>query len=106
MSRRGEATEAPPPRRLLESRRRGEVAFSRDLTSAAAVAAAVAALALGGPALAARAVTYLRAAPGAATDPGAAGHAGGAALAGAMAAGARALALPLGTAMAAALLVG
>ena len=37
----GEPTEEPTPKRLEEARRRGEVAFSRDSTSAAAMTAAI-----------------------------------------------------------------
>ena len=55
-----DATEEPTPRRLAEARRRGEVAFSRELSSAAALLAAVAVLVGDGPALVARAVATLR----------------------------------------------
>jgi flagellar biosynthesis protein FlhB len=44
----GEATEAPTPRRLAEARRRGEVACSRELCGAVALAAGLLALAAGG----------------------------------------------------------
>jgi len=47
----GARTEAPTPRRLAAARRRGEVARSPGLTSAAALAAGLAALAATGPAL-------------------------------------------------------
>jgi len=50
----------PTPRRVEEARRRGEVAFSRDLTSAAAMAAAIVALVMQGPALTARLFGYFR----------------------------------------------
>jgi flagellar biosynthesis protein FlhB len=56
-----EATEDPTPRRLAEARRRGEVAFSRELSSGAALTAAVAVLAWDAPALVARAVAAFRA---------------------------------------------
>jgi len=87
---------------LLEARRRGEVAFSRDLGSASAVAAAVVALMVGGPALVLRLVAYQRAALGAA----AAGGDPGPALAAGLAVGARVLAWPLVTAAAVALGLG
>lgn len=45
-------TEAPTPRRLREARRRGEIACSRELTSAAALVGGVVACAIGGPAMA------------------------------------------------------
>jgi flagellar biosynthesis protein FlhB len=101
-ARRGEPNLPPTPRRLREARRRGEVAFSRDLTSAAAVAAAVGVLWLGGGAPAARAVAYFREALQAAvtsSDPVRA-------LDAALVVGARALAPPLLAAAAAALLLG
>ncbi|GEJ55578.1 EscU/YscU/HrcU family type III secretion system export apparatus switch protein [Anaeromyxobacter diazotrophicus] len=53
-----ERTEQPTPRRLREARRRGEVASSRELTGAAALAAGLAALAVTGPG-AARALAAL-----------------------------------------------
>jgi flagellar biosynthesis protein FlhB len=104
VARAGEPTFEPSARRLAEARRRGEVAFSRALTSAAAAAAAVLALALGGGALCARLVAYLRAALGAAVAGGSADAAG--ALAGAGGELARLLAVPLGAAALAALAVG
>ena len=45
-------TEPPTPRRLRQARRRGEIASSRELTSAAALVAGVAGLVLAGPATA------------------------------------------------------
>ena len=57
-----DATEEPTPRRLDEARRRGEVAYSRELSAAAALLAAIVVLAADAPALAARAVATLRAA--------------------------------------------
>jgi flagellar biosynthesis protein FlhB len=102
---RGEPTEAPTPRRLREARRRGEVATSGELTSAAGAAAAVAALAFGGPALVHGLSAYLRAALQAAPAAGD-GVDVAAALGGGLAAGGHALALPLAAAAAAALAVG
>lgn len=61
---RGEATEEPTPRRLAEARRRGEVAVSRELSSAAALAGAVLVLGWDAPAAIARAVEGMRAALG------------------------------------------
>ncbi|HUL60297.1 MAG TPA: EscU/YscU/HrcU family type III secretion system export apparatus switch protein [Anaeromyxobacteraceae bacterium] len=49
----GDRTEQPTPRRLREARRRGEVARSRDLSSAAALLSGLAAVAAAGPATAA-----------------------------------------------------
>jgi flagellar biosynthesis protein FlhB len=66
----GEATEAPTARRLAEARRRGEVAFSRELSASAGLLAAVAVLAWEAPALVARAVAVLRASLGAAVAGG------------------------------------
>jgi flagellar biosynthesis protein FlhB len=57
-----EATEEPTPRRLAEARRRGEVAFSRELVGAAAFGAAVLVLAWDAPAELAAAVGVMRAA--------------------------------------------
>jgi type III secretion protein U len=56
-----DATEEPTPRRVAEARRRGEVAFSRELTSAAGLVAALAVLTWDAPALLARFVATLRA---------------------------------------------
>src|SRR6266536_2584971 len=56
-----ERTEEPTPKRLEEARRRGEVAVSRDATSAAAMTAAIVALVLQGPALTARLLAYWKA---------------------------------------------
>jgi flagellar biosynthesis protein FlhB len=55
-----DATEEPTPRRLAEARRRGEVAVSRELSSAAALLAAVVVLAWDAPALTARSVATFR----------------------------------------------
>lgn len=66
-----EATEDPTPRRLAEARRKGEVAFSRELASSAALVAAVVVLAADAPAALGRWVELLRAAMGgAAAEPG------------------------------------
>ena len=54
-----ERTEEPTPKRLEDARRRGEVAFSRDATSAAAMTAAIVALVLQGPTLTARLLVLL-----------------------------------------------
>jgi flagellar biosynthesis protein FlhB len=103
MARAEEATEDPTPRRLAEARRRGEVAFSRELGAAAALAAAVAVLAADAPAALARWMEAMRGALGAAV----AGTAGGASLGWAGASLAlRMLAPPLGAAMIVALLLG
>jgi type III secretion protein U len=67
---RGEATEAPTPRRLAEARRRGEVAASRELPSAAALAAAVLVLSWDAPAAVSRAIAGLRGAFGRAASTG------------------------------------
>jgi flagellar biosynthesis protein FlhB len=72
------ATEDPTPRRLAEARRRGQVAVSRELTSAAALMAAVAVLAVDAPAVVARVVAALRAGLGAAVAGGAPSEALGA----------------------------
>jgi type III secretion protein U len=103
VARAGEPTFEPSARRLAEARRRGEVAFSRALTSAAAVAAAFLALALAGGALGARLVAYMRGALGAAVAPGGAGPAAAVGPAGGELA--RLLAVPLGAAALAALVV-
>ena len=102
MAEAGEPTEEPTPKRLEQARRRGEIAYSRDLASAAATTAAVVALIAVGPELAARLVglfrTGLAAAP-AGGAPGPALAAGGGALS-------RALAVPLAAAVAGALAAG
>ena len=92
----------PTPRRLEEARRRGEVAFSRDLTSAAAMAAAIVALVMQGPALTARLFGYFREAFAAAPASGNAT----AALATGVGVLARALAAPLLAALVLALAAG
>ena len=92
----------PTPRRLEEARRRGEVAFSRDLTSAAAMAAAIVALVMQGPALTARLFGYFREAFAAAPAAGDAT----AALATGVGVLARALAAPLLAALVLALAAG
>jgi flagellar biosynthesis protein FlhB len=98
-----EATEDPTPRRLAEARRRGEIAFSRELGGSAALAAAVAVLAADAPAALARWLEAMRAMLGAAV----AGTSGGAALGSAAASLAlRMLAPPLGAAVVVALLMG
>ena len=102
MARTGEPTEQPTARRLDQARRRGEVAYSRDMVSAAATAAALAALAAGGPGLAARMVALFRASLSAAP----AGGPPGPALMAGLGAIARALAAPLLAAATAALGVG
>jgi len=56
-----ERTEEPTPKRLEDARRRGEVAVSRDATSAAAMTAAIVTLVLQGPALTARLLAYWKA---------------------------------------------
>jgi len=63
-------TEPPTPRRLREARRRGEVAISRDLTGAAALAAGLGALAATGPAAARTLSAFLRSAIAEAVGPG------------------------------------
>ena len=73
------ATEQPTPRRLAEARRRGQLAVSRELASAAALVAAVAVLAVDAPALVARVVAALRAQLGAAVAGAAPSQALGAA---------------------------
>lgn len=94
-----ERTEEPTPRRLEDARRRGEVAVSRDATSAVAMTAAIVAIVAHGPAATARLLAYFEAAlAGAATGGGAS-----AALATGAGVLARALAVPLGAAGLAAL---
>jgi flagellar biosynthesis protein FlhB len=76
----GEPTEEPTQKRLDEARGRGEVAYSRDLVSAAAMTAALLALIAGGPESVARLVAYWR---GALASAPAGGSPSGALLAGA-----------------------
>jgi flagellar biosynthesis protein FlhB len=102
MARSGEPTEEPTPKRLEEARRKGEVAWSRDLASAAGMTAAVVALVAGGPAIVAELLAAFRA--GLAAAPG--GGAPGPALASGVAVLARVLLVPLGAAFATALAVG
>jgi flagellar biosynthesis protein FlhB len=98
-----EATEEPTPRRLEEARRKGEVAFSRELGSAAGLAAAVVVLAADAPAALARWVEVLRATLGAAVT----GTAGAGALAStAVSAAVRTLAPPLTAVVLVTLLLG
>ncbi len=98
----GEPTEEPTSKRLEEARSRGQVAQSRDLTSAAAMTAALVALVAGGPEIVARLCAYWKGALAAAPVGGAPSDA--------LLAGtgvlARALALPLAAAAAMALGVG
>ena len=89
----GEPTEEPTQKRLDEARGRGEVAYSRDLVSAAAMTAALLALIAGGPESVARLLAYWRAALAAAP----AGGIRGALLAGTSVL-ARVLAVPLAAA--------
>jgi flagellar biosynthesis protein FlhB len=91
-----ERTEEPTPKRLDDARRRGEVAVSRDVTSAAATTAAIVALALQGPELTARLLAYWKAVFAGAAAAGA--PASGAALAAGVGVMARALAVPLAAA--------
>ena len=97
-----ERTEEPTPKRLEDARRRGEVAFSLDATSAAAMTAAIVAPVLQAPAITARLLAYWKAAF--------AGAAAGGSASDALAAGvgvlARALAVPFGAAVLLALGVG
>jgi flagellar biosynthesis protein FlhB len=104
----GEPSFEPTPRRLEEARRAGQVAHSRRLTGAAALAAAFVAVTLAAPAAAVELTGYLREALRAAVAAGGPGAAAGPgpALAGAARELARLLALPLGAAVAAALVVG
>ena len=67
----GEPTEEPTQKRLDEARGRGEVAYSRDLVSAAAMTAALLALIAGGPESVARLLAYWRGALAAAPAGGA-----------------------------------
>jgi flagellar biosynthesis protein FlhB len=95
----GEPTEEPTPKRLEEARGRGQIAYSRDLTSAAAMTAAIAALAFVGPESVARLCAYWRSALAAAP----AGGAPSIALVAGLGVMARALAVPLAAAGASAL---
>src|SRR5215468_10353790 len=97
-----ERTEEPTPKRLEDARGRGEVAVSRDATSAAAMTAAIVALVLQGPVLTARLLGYWKAAFAAA----AAGGSAAAALTTGLGVMARALAVPLAAAALVALGVG
>jgi flagellar biosynthesis protein FlhB len=105
-----DATEEPTPRRLAEARRRGEIAFSRELSSSAALLATVVVLSMNGPVVAARAVAALRA--GLALAVAAPGPSGGVDVGAAAALGAaatlalRMLAPALGAAVLVALVVG
>jgi flagellar biosynthesis protein FlhB len=98
----GEKTEEPTPKRLEEARRRGDLATSRELTSAAATAAATIALLATAPSAVARLLGHWRQALGTAAAAGPPG----AALAAGVEVMARALAPPLLAALAAALAVG
>jgi len=98
----GERTEEPTPRRLEQARRRGQVASSRDLTSAMGYAAAFVVLAIAGPAGVANLYAYF------AQALAAAGRGGGAlpALGLALGQAAALLAWPLAVTSGAALLAG
>jgi flagellar biosynthesis protein FlhB len=98
----GEPTEEPTPKRIEDARGRGEIAYSRDLASAAAMTAAIAALTFSGPQMTARLLAYWRSALAAAPAGGAPSVALGAGLE----AMARALAVPLVAAATLALGVG
>ncbi|HEX3903391.1 MAG TPA: EscU/YscU/HrcU family type III secretion system export apparatus switch protein [Polyangia bacterium] len=98
----GEPTEEPTQKRLDEARGRGEIAYSRDLVSAAAMTAALVALIATGPESLARLVAYWKGALAAAPGGGAPSDAllvGTGVLA-------RLLAVPLGAAAAVALGLG
>lgn len=56
----GDKTEAPTPRRLEQARRRGEIAFSRDLSGAAVFVGILATLVLGATSGIAGTVTYMK----------------------------------------------
>ena len=58
-----ERTEEPTPKRLEEARRRGEVAVSRDATSAAAMTAAIVALVVQGLAARRAGIAHLEVLP-------------------------------------------
>ena len=98
----GEKTEDPTPQRLEEARRRGDVATSRELTSATATAAATIALLATAPSAVARLLGHWRAALGTAAAAGPPA----AALTAGLEVMARALAPPLLAALAAALAIG
>jgi flagellar biosynthesis protein FlhB len=98
----GEPTEEPTPKRLEEARGRGEIATSRDLTSAAAMTAAIAALIFGAAPMMARLLAYWRAALAASPAGGAPSDA----LAAGLGVMGRALAAPLTAASTLALGVG
>ncbi|HEY3354072.1 MAG TPA: EscU/YscU/HrcU family type III secretion system export apparatus switch protein [Polyangia bacterium] len=66
----GEPTEEPTPKRLRDARRKGQVARSRDLTSALAFAAAYAALALGAAAMVGQVAGFMTRALRASTTAG------------------------------------
>lgn len=100
----GERTEEATPRRLAEARRRGEIANSRDLSSAAVLAAVFGVLAMGAAAAVGRLVVYLATTAESAAAAGV--GAAEAALARGLEEAGRALALPLGAAAATALVVG
>jgi type III secretion protein U len=106
MAKSGEATEEPTPKRLEDARRKGQVAFSRDLTSAAATTAAIVALTAQGPEIAARLLGYFRGALAAAPAAPWSGGAAGPALAACVNVMAGTLAVTLAAAVAAALGVG
>ncbi len=95
----GEPTEEPTQKRLDEARGRGEIAYSRDLVSAAAMTAALLALVAGGPESVARLLAYWRGALAAAP----AGAAPAEALVGGATVLAGVLAVPLAAACALAL---
>lgn len=98
----GEPTEEPTAKRREDARRKGQVAISRDLSGAFGLAAAFGALAIVAPSLVAGLLVYLRE-----TLAGAArGGAPGPALQAAMTNAGRALAAPIGAALAMGLTVG
>jgi len=98
----GARTEPATPRRLAEARRHGQVAISRSLSGAVALAAVFAALLLGASAGAGRLVAYLRVALGSAATGTSARQALGLGLGQAAAL----LALPLGLALVATVAAG
>jgi flagellar biosynthesis protein FlhB len=65
-----DATEDPTPKRLADARRRGDVPFSRELSSAVAFTAAAVVVTWGAPGLVARWLAYARAAMRAAVSDG------------------------------------
>jgi flagellar biosynthesis protein FlhB len=91
----GARTEEATPRRLAEARRQGQLAVSRELTGAVALAAVFVVLALGGAAGIGQLIGYLR---GALATAGAGGSTGAALHAG-LKQGLSLLALPLGIAL-------